>query len=44
MAQTDAFYLPYVESATAQVAFTVILSAVVTPILARLLAEHKNKV
>lgn len=42
MAQTDASYLPYVESAAAQVAFSVILSAVVTPVLVRTLAGQQK--
>lgn len=42
MAQTDASYLPYVKSAAAQVAFVVILSAVVTPVLVRTLAGQKK--
>lgn len=42
MAQADASYLPYVESATAQVAFAVILSAVVTPVLVRTLAGQQK--
>lgn len=42
MAQADASYLPYVESATAQIAFTVILSAVVTPVLVRMLAGQQK--
>lgn len=42
MAQTDASYLPYVKSAAAQVAFVVILSAVVTPVLVRTLAGQQK--
>lgn len=42
MAQADISYLPYVESATAQIAFTVILSAVVTPVFVRMLAGQQK--
>lgn len=40
MAQNDAAYLPYVDTAAAQVAFAVILSAVCTPVLVRRLARR----
>lgn len=35
MAEADASYLPYVETAQAQIAFAVIVSAIVTPILTK---------
>lgn len=39
MAETDASFAPYVEEATAQAAFAVILSAIVTPVLVKKLAS-----
>lgn len=41
MAEVDKSYLPYVDSASAQIAFAVIISAIVTPILVEKLACRK---
>lgn len=41
MAEVDPKYLKYVDSASSQVAFTVILSAIIIPILVKKLANSK---
>lgn len=44
MAEVDQAYLPYVESARAQIAFAVVASAIVTPVLVKKLKRSRGSV
>ena len=40
MGEIDALYLPYVETAASQIAFVVVISTIITPILVKKLSQN----